>query len=104
IVEARNEADALAYTVERGLNEAGDRVPPAERSRVDSAIAEVRRVMAGEDLQAIRQSVDALRRAAESITEHVKREGSAGDTTGPRSNAQEGEIIDAETVETKDGR
>ena len=104
IVEARNEADALAYMVERGLSETGDRVPPAERSRVDAAIAEVRRVIPGEDLQAIRQSVDALRRAAESITEHMKREEPAGDTAGPGSSPQEGEVIDADTVETHDGR
>jgi molecular chaperone DnaK len=104
LVEARNEADALAYTVERAMNEAGDRVPPVERSRVDEAVADVRRVMAGEDLQAIRQSVDALRRAADAIGEHMKQERPARDTAAPRSSPQEGEVIDAETVETHDGR
>jgi molecular chaperone DnaK len=104
IVEARNEADALAYTVEKAVNEAGDRVPPAERSLVDAAIAEVRRVMPGEDLRAIRQGVETLRRAADTIGKHMKPERPARDSAAPGSSPQEGEVIDAETVETHDGR
>jgi molecular chaperone DnaK len=104
IVEARNEADALAYTVEKAVNEAGDRVPGDERSRVDAAIAEVRRVIPGEDLQAIRQSVETLRRAADTIGEQMKQERPARDSAAPGSSPQDGEVIDAETVETHDGR
>jgi molecular chaperone DnaK len=103
IIEARNEADTLAYAVEKALNEAGNRVPSAERARIEAAIAEARRVMQGEDLQAIRQSTDALRRASETI-EQMKQAAPAGDTGAPRSNVQDAEVIDAETVETHDGR
>jgi molecular chaperone DnaK len=86
------------------VTEAGDRVPRDERSRVDAAIAEVRRVIPGEDLQAIRQSVEALRRAADTIGEHMKQERPARDSAAPGSSPQEGEVIDAEPVETHDGR
>jgi molecular chaperone DnaK len=91
IVEARNEADALAYTVEKAVNEAGDRVPRDE-------------VIPGEDLQAIKQSVETLRRAADTIGEHMKQERPARDSAAPGSSPREGEVIDAETVETHDGR
>ena len=64
LIDARNEADALAYSVEKSLNEMGGQLGSDERARVESAIAEVRKVMQQEDLQAITRAVDDLQRAA----------------------------------------
>ncbi|MFJ1608734.1 molecular chaperone DnaK [Streptomyces sp. NPDC088253] len=41
-VDARNELDAVAYQVERQLNELGDAVPSHERARADMLVADAR--------------------------------------------------------------
>ena len=42
LVEARNAADSLAYSVERSVQELGDRVSQHERARAESLIADIR--------------------------------------------------------------
>ncbi|MBV9956852.1 MAG: molecular chaperone DnaK, partial [Acidobacteria bacterium] len=42
LVEARNAADSLAYSVERAIKELGDRVPAHERARAESLVSEIR--------------------------------------------------------------
>ena len=42
LIDARNEADALAYSVEKTLADSGDRVSAADRSQISSAIAALR--------------------------------------------------------------
>ena len=50
LIDARNQADALAYSVEKTVNENRDRLPAAEVSQVESAIAAVRDAAKGDDL------------------------------------------------------
>ena len=87
--DARNEADALAYAVEKHLADRKD-LAPADRGRVESAIADLRKAMEDEDVQAIARSTEALQRASKVLAEPRR--------TGP--NVQEGEVVDAEPVET----
>jgi molecular chaperone DnaK len=42
LVEARNTADSLAYSVERAISDMGDRVPAHERARAESLISDIR--------------------------------------------------------------
>src|SRR5882762_8714909 len=44
LVEARNTADSLAYSVERTIKEMGDRVPAHERARAESLINDIREI------------------------------------------------------------
>ena len=64
LIDARNQADALAYSVEKTVNENRDRLPAADVSRIESAIAAVREAAKGDDLEAIRTRD---RRAAEGV-------------------------------------
>jgi molecular chaperone DnaK len=107
LIDARNEADALAYGVEKTLNESRDRAPAAERSRVETALADLRRTMQGDDVQSIKRSAEALQRAFQAFTEALARQPQQPQASGPSqggpTGATEGEVIDAEPVET-DGR
>jgi molecular chaperone DnaK len=104
LIDARNEADALAYAVEKALGEAGGRLPAAERSRIEAVLAEARRVIQGEDVQAIKRSTQDLQRASQAIVEETNRQATAGQAAGSTSTAQDGEVIDAEPVDTHDTR
>ena len=46
-IEARNSLDSLSYNIEKMLKEAGDKVQGAERSEVESALAEARKTLEG---------------------------------------------------------
>jgi molecular chaperone DnaK len=94
LIDARNEADALAYAVEKQLADRSD-LQPADRGPIESAIADVRKAIEGEDVQAIARSTGALQRAAQRLAE-------ARPSSEPRqpSNVREGEVVDAEPVET----
>ena len=47
LIDARNQADSLAYQVEKTVNENRDKLPVGELSKVEAAIAEARRGGAG---------------------------------------------------------
>jgi molecular chaperone DnaK len=107
IVATRNEADALAYSVEKMLNGLGQAVDGANRARIENTISDARRAIATDDLQAIKRALSELQQAASDLAriELQARSGQAAQAgRGPGgsggSNVSEGEVIDAETVET----
>jgi molecular chaperone DnaK len=104
LIDARNQADALAYQVERTVNENRDKVPVGDASRVEASIAELRRVSQGEDLAAIRKATDELQHASHAIAEQLYK--SAQGSTGAQgaqgaagANVKDGEVVDAEYAE-----
>jgi molecular chaperone DnaK len=112
LIDARNEADALAYSVEKTLVDSAARVPADVRSQIEAAIAAVRKAAEGEDVDAIRRSVQELQRLSQAMAERLYQQTqqtqqgqqgqSAGSTpSGAGSNVREGEVIDAEPVETR---
>ena len=60
VVEARNQADALIYQTEKSLRDLGERVPQADRSRIETQINELKQTLNGDDLGRIRQLTEAL--------------------------------------------
>jgi molecular chaperone DnaK len=108
LIDARNEADALAYTVEKSVNEVSGQLPSDARARVESAIARARKVTQEDDLQAIRQAIDELQGAARDLAETAARAQSQQAAGSARSGGQpdvvEGEVIDAEPIESQQRR
>jgi molecular chaperone DnaK len=115
LIDARNQADSLAYQVEKTINENRGRVPEADASRIESAVAEARRAAQGEDLTAIRNAVDQLQRVSHGLAEQLYRgaqgqDGPSGQAQGGRNaggaggaggaDVKEGEVVDAEYAET----
>jgi molecular chaperone DnaK len=96
LIDARNQADSLAYQVEKTVNENRGKVAAGDLSTVESAIAELRRVAQGDDVAAIRRATEALQQASHAIAEALYKgsQGSGG------SNVKDGEVVDAEYAET----
>jgi molecular chaperone DnaK len=97
LIDARNEADALAYSVEKTLSQNEGRLAEADRSRIQTAIADVRRAAEGEDAQAIKRSLEELQRASRALAE-LSRQAQAKPGAGQASNVRDGEVVDAEPV------
>jgi molecular chaperone DnaK len=87
--EARNQADGLIFSLEKSMKEAGDKVSPDDRSRVEAAIAELRKVLDSGDTEAIKAKTEALQQASNKMSEDLYKNSQAGATSqgGPGSQA-----------------
>jgi molecular chaperone DnaK len=106
LIDARNQADSLAYQVEKTLNENREKLPVGELSRVDAAIADVRKVAQADDVAAIKKATEELQRASHVIAEQLYKQTQSGPAAEPaqsaqRANVKDAEVVDAEYAETK---
>src|SRR4249920_2910028 len=69
LIDACNQADLLAYQVEKTVSGNRDRLPAGEVARVETAIAGARKGAEGGDLAAIRKATEELQQAAHAIGE-----------------------------------
>jgi molecular chaperone DnaK len=108
VIDARNAADSLAWSVEKTLNDNREKVPVGEISKIEQAIADVREAVKGDDAAAIARATDALQKASHAMAEALyKGQPEAGGQSGSqaggaeRGQPAEGEVVDAEFAETK---
>jgi molecular chaperone DnaK len=116
-VETRNEADNIVYRCEKMLKDAGANFPADAKSKIESAINEVKTALKGEDTAAIKAAVEKLQTVSAELYQAAaqKAQGAAGAAGGSTSSASsggdakdsgkkdEGPIIDAEVVDEKKG-
>ena len=108
LVEARNMADSLAYSVERSIKDLGDRVPAHERARAESLINEIRSALKDEStpLERFRQLTSDLQQVSHSLASAAYSQASAagagavgsGGGSGQSGGTQgaDDDVIDAE--------
>ncbi len=69
LIEVRNQADSLAYSVEKNVKEFGDKIGAAEKSRIEEAIAKVKKAIEGDSIEAIRSAQEELTQASHKLAE-----------------------------------
>jgi molecular chaperone DnaK len=67
-IELRNTADTAIFTAEKAVKEAKDMIDTAERQKIEGAISDLKRSLEGDDLDAIREKLDALTEAVYAVT------------------------------------
>jgi molecular chaperone DnaK len=97
LVEARNQADTTIYSVEKALKEAPG-VSAGQKSEIEQAIAALRDVMKGEDMQQIRQATERLSQAAMRLAEAPHQPGAQSRAGGGGAQSEPG-VVDAEFEE-----
>jgi molecular chaperone DnaK len=106
LAELKNQADNLAYQVEKQLKDLGDKVPQAEKARAESLIEEIKRLCKEEspDATRLRQLMNDLQQVAYTISEIVYKQatGTYGQTSqSDTSQRKSDDVIDAEYEEKK---
>src|SRR5690349_14302986 len=108
--EARNQADSLVYTTEKFLSDNGDKVPDDVKSEVQTAVADVKKALEADDIDAIKSAVEELANESQQLGSALYAQtqadanaaggtdGSAG-PDGSSSSSQDEEIVDAEIVD-----
>ena len=66
-IEIRNNADSLIYTSEKTLDELKDQVSEDEKTKVEGLVAELRELIAGDDVDAIKAKSDELSNVIQEI-------------------------------------
>ncbi|MBI5521978.1 MAG: molecular chaperone DnaK [Desulfarculus sp.] len=69
LVETRNHADSLAYSVEKNLKEMGDKVDPALKADVEAKVESVRKALESDDKATIDKAVADLTAASHKMAE-----------------------------------
>ena len=101
-IDARNHADAIAYQVERQIDELGDRAPANERARAEAMIDEVREMVKSQssDISRFRQLTSDLQQLASGLTSAAQTRAAAGGAQGPGGQGTQergpDDVIDAE--------
>jgi len=100
LIDARNQGDSLAYSVEKTINENRDRLPAVEVNRVEGTIGAVREAVQGDNLEVIRTAVAELQKASHAIAEQLYKQsqGPGQGSQGPKA-AQHDEVVEGEVVD-----
>ncbi len=108
--EVRNRADTLVYTTEKFLAENAEKVPDDVKSEVESAIADVKKALEGNDTETIRQATEAAATASQKMGSAIYAqaqaeqqaaggaEGAAGGAEGAQQDS-DNDVVDAEIVD-----
>src|SRR5438477_13140941 len=101
LIDARNQADSLAYSVEKTVAESRDRLPATDVSRIESAITALREAAKGDSLDAITRASDDLQKASHAMAEQLYKQSEANAASAAASahtkddDVKDGEVVDA---------
>ena len=69
LIDARNQADTLMYSVEKNVKEFGDKIDASEKAKIEDAIARVKKAIAGDNLEEINAAQEQLSEASHKLAE-----------------------------------
>jgi molecular chaperone DnaK len=102
VVEARNHADALIHSTEKSLAEHGDKVGASERTAIETAIADLKEALKGEEEEAITAKTNALAQAAMKLGEAMYKAAQADEAGGAKAKGDD--VVDADFTEVDDDK
>jgi len=77
LITARNQADNMAYSVEKTLKEHGDKLGADDKKRVEQALSELRKAMQGDDTEDIKRKTEALANASHALAQMLYQQAQA---------------------------
>jgi molecular chaperone DnaK len=112
-IEARNALDSMVYNIEKMLKESGEKVQAADKTDVEAALADAKKVLAegSPSTSELKSANDRLTQASHKLAEAMYKataaapgspsDGSTGQPAGGEAKKDEG-VIDAEYVDVDD--
>jgi len=71
LIDLKNQADQLIYSVDRALKDYGDKVGDAEKKSIEDAKQKLQEAVKSDDAETIRKAMSALEEAAQSVAKAV---------------------------------
>jgi molecular chaperone DnaK len=107
--EAKNQADTLIYQTEKNLSEHGDKIAAEDKTKIEEAVAALKKAMEGTDPEAIESATQTLTTASHKLAEEMYKKASASTAAGNGADAGGGtgagetktdeKVVDAEFEE-----
>jgi len=103
--ETRNRADTLAYSTEKFVAENAEKIPEDIKAEVESAIADLKRALEGDDIDAIKEATEKAAQVSQKMGTaiYAQSQASASAQGGSAGSASEGpaddEVVEAEIVD-----
>ncbi|MEM9782176.1 MAG: molecular chaperone DnaK [Pseudomonadota bacterium] len=111
LVDAKNQAESLIHSTEKSLREHGDKIDAEAKDAIEAAIADLRTVVDGEDIEAIKTKTQTLAEASmklgEAIYKSQAEDPSAASPEGDAEDAQrraDDDVVDADYEEVDDDK
>jgi len=115
LVDTRNQCDAMIHSVKKTLAEHGDKVDAGEKAKIEAALKEAEEAIKGDDKDAIEAKTQALAQAAQKLGEEMQKaqqaqgaaqggHSSSDDNKAEAGKKDDGNVVDAEFEEVKDGK
>ncbi|MDR4492974.1 MAG: molecular chaperone DnaK [Nitrospirales bacterium] len=116
LVELKNQADSLIYNTEKNLTEHGDKIDPAEKTKITEAIDDLKKAIEGTEIETIKTSIQNLTTASHKLAEEMYKKASTdsqgGDSGGSTdsggssegSSSESEKVVDAEFEEVDKGK
>jgi molecular chaperone DnaK len=98
LVEAKNHADALIHTTEKALSEHGDKIGATEKGAIETAMADLKSALEGENVEDIQARTQTLMQASMKLGEAMYKEqaSAAGAGADAGSGHSDDGVVDAE--------
>ncbi|MGC2518564.1 MAG: molecular chaperone DnaK [Burkholderiales bacterium] len=112
LVTARNQLDALVHSVKKSLTEYGEKIGADEKSKIEAALKDAEEALKVDDKATIDAKTQALEQAAQKLGEKMYAEAQqaqaqsaqGGGDANDSKKADDGNVVDAEFTEVKDGK
>jgi molecular chaperone DnaK len=110
VIDTKNHADTLVYTLEKTLRENKDKIDPQEASQLQTEIDNTKAAIETDNIDQIKKAVESLTQASHKLSQMMYQQAgpqqgpgeegvSDGSAPPPEENGSEDEVIDAEVVE-----
>jgi molecular chaperone DnaK len=108
-VEAKNHAEALVHSTEKALAEHGSKVGETERRSIETALADLKEALKGDDTAAISAKMNTLAQASMKLGEAMYKQAEGGGGAGPDgpdagAGTKKDDVVDAEFTEVDDDK
>jgi molecular chaperone DnaK len=102
LVEARNQADQLIYTVEKTIKDLGDKADQAEVEKANAAKDALKKTLEGNDIDAIKKATEELTQVVQQLSVKLYQQAaqdaqaSQGSAAGSEGGAKRDNVVDAD--------
>ncbi len=101
LIEIKNEADSMIYSIEKSLKDYGDKINSEEKEKINNAIKELRNKMNSDNVSEIRNALEELKKASYSMTERIYQEASKQANT---NQSYQGNAYQKNTTDTQNNQ
>lgn len=103
IVEVKNTADAMVYTAEKALREAGEKIPAEVKKEIEEKIEALKKVKESDDIDAIKRASQELATASQKIGEILYKQGEAANDANAAKDAKDEKDSNVKDAEFEEG-